>query len=688
MSSKGAEHRKRRRKPVRAKKDFSLEKSTGSEGSAAAVSLKNNSSSCSSPLSDPDCEKQQQLINHSNRLGLKLRSWRTITTACESATDMSTSSTLLTGSSNHSAVTVGRKNRAVAPMNGGDDDDDHSHEGSSCCSFVIEEEEPQHAKLDEDDGDTENIEATDEASLGDSHAAASSSSSSSPSRIRRRAVRSSPSKRPSKLDESDVTSNTCRTSHTNETCFTSQTHEPDDHSDSNQLEDEEEKKVDFSEESQALTVRGSNTRPNNNMQLDDSSSDDSIHFQGDDDSSSDGGDLEIVQVSSMNLGSSERNLMLREENKKKRFNLTPSPEFQQSLRNAFTSLRILSGKIINHPYVQALIVTLIIANAFMMGLATFDFVTYNPEIQAKFEKVDLAFLILFTTESAMQLIFHGRNLFKDGWLTFDFLIVICSWCFSSLQVFRTMRTLRLIARIKILRRLCEALIEAVPRLGGILCLFVLIMYIYAVMVTVLFGDLYERGVTKVDYFSRLDLTAFTLFQMITLDWANIVREVMAVYPMAYFVFSTYLTFTSFILFSLIIGVVCDAVSAIEHDTHLVEMLEEKEDAQERILRLQQRVDYLQKQQKSVLASVQTVLDEIVMHGEAYGDPYTPQVGLVAIPNSNLRSSGRSVASSLRSSVRSSLRGSRKSSASSVRGSIRDSMKSVSSMPIREREYAA
>jgi len=45
----------------------------------------------------------------------------------------------------------------------------------------------------------------------------------------------------------------------------------------------------------------------------------------------------------------------------------------------------------------------------------------------------------------------------------------------------------------------------------------LVFYIFGVMFTQLFQSSYEDGVTDVDYFSSLDRTFFTLFQLMTLD---------------------------------------------------------------------------------------------------------------------------------------------------------------------------
>lgn len=361
-------------------------------------------------------------------------------------------------------------------------------------------------------------------------------------------------------------------------------------------------------------------------------SDNSIHFE---DSSSDSGETDFQDSShytvnnTFNRNSRKNNSMRSTTSSGQRKNAytTVSPTSQSTIVKYTNAIRIICGKIVNHTYVQGLIVFLIIMNALQMGLSTFPFVYENPGLKSTFEKADVVFLIIFTIEIIFQFIFHGLNLFKDGWLAFDMLIVISSWCFASLQIFRTLRTLRLVARVEMLRKLCQALMEAVPRLAGIVFLFILVMYIYAVMATILFGDMYAKGQTDDDYFSGLGTTLFTLFQMITLDWANIARQVMAVYPASVVVFVTYLSFTSFILFSLIIGVVCDAVSAIEHDSQLVEILEKKENAQERILRMQQRVDYLKRQQESVLASVSGVLEALEKAGANNGlEPFSPQRG--------------------------------------------------------------
>ena len=111
-----------------------------------------------------------------------------------------------------------------------------------------------------------------------------------------------------------------------------------------------------------------------------------------------------------------------------------------------------------------------------------------------------------------------------------------------------------------------ALFGVMPRMCAIGILLFLVSYIFAVMFTQLFKDLYENEQTSVDYFSRMDATFFTLFQIMTLDsWADIAREVMAVYKWAWLPFIAFVIITGFIVVNLIIAVICDAISALNDD---------------------------------------------------------------------------------------------------------------------------
>lgn len=236
---------------------------------------------------------------------------------------------------------------------------------------------------------------------------------------------------------------------------------------------------------------------------------------------------------------------------------------------SFHEFRQKVGELVNDSKVQAVIVALIAINAIMMGIATFDLVDNDKELSEIFETVDTVFLCIFTVELALQFFYHGFHLFLDGWLIFDFVIILVSWMFSSVQIiraFRIFRALRLVTRIKVMKNLVAALFEVMPRMAAISLLMMLIFYIFAVMFTQLFRTMYANGETDVDYFSRLDSTLFTLFQIMTLDaWADIARDVMDTHKWAWLPFIVFVVISGFIVVNLFIAVICDAVGALHDD---------------------------------------------------------------------------------------------------------------------------
>jgi uncharacterized membrane protein YphA (DoxX/SURF4 family) len=200
--------------------------------------------------------------------------------------------------------------------------------------------------------------------------------------------------------------------------------------------------------------------------------------------------------------------------------------------NCLARFRRKCGEAVNHPRVQMSIVALIAVNALMMGIGTFDFIKNYPDRERAFELTDRCFLMIFTIELFVQFIYRGSMLLTDGWLVFDLVIIVTSWAFAELQIiraFRIFRALRLITRVQVMQNLVigtfcrrpltvptstttltypllSALFGVMPRMVAIGLLLFLVSYIFAVMFTQLFKDLYERGKTDADYFGRLDET--------------------------------------------------------------------------------------------------------------------------------------------------------------------------------------
>jgi len=259
-----------------------------------------------------------------------------------------------------------------------------------------------------------------------------------------------------------------------------------------------------------------------------------------------------------------------------------SPSTFRKMLDMINQLRYRCGAVVNDEYVQFFIVVLISINAIMMGIATFDFVEEDPEVLHAFDVTDTVFLVIFTIELGMQFIFHGWRLLLDGWLVFDLVVVSVSWLFQDMQIvraFRIFRALRLVTRIEVMKNLVLALFSVMPRMGAIAILLFLISYIFAVMLTQLFGEVSRAGGFSEDYFGRMDATFFTLFQIMTFDsWSDITREVMAIYSWAWVPLIAYVVLTAFVVINLIIAVICDAISALNEEQEEKEgkALEEEE----------------------------------------------------------------------------------------------------------------
>lgn len=307
----------------------------------------------------------------------------------------------------------------------------------------------------------------------------------------------------------------------------------------------------------------------------------------------------------------------------------------QQQQSMIWKFRLICGKIVENPHVQLGIIVLIIVNAIFMGIATFDFVTDNENVEDGFSKLDRAFLSIFTVELVLQLIYRTSSYFTDAWLVFDFVIVVISWSLESLQIvraFRIFRAFRLVTRIGPLRELVMAIGAVMPRMYAIAMLLLLIFYIFAV----LFTELFREVQTEVNYFGTLDRSLFTCMELMTLEWAGITREVMSEKSWAWAPVMAFISVTGFIVFNLIVAVVCDAVAVVDREVQAEKMGEFETDttklekAQERIWDLTEHVEYMlhnQKELQEILISLNTQMEEVT--GESTGIIITRRQSLVS-----------------------------------------------------------
>ena len=278
------------------------------------------------------------------------------------------------------------------------------------------------------------------------------------------------------------------------------------------------------------------------------------------------------------------------------------------------------GDIVNDTRVQLFIIGLICINAILMAIGTFDFVTDNPQVESAFDMTDLVFLVIFSIELSCQFFYFGLRLFQDGWLVFDFVIIVLSWSFNSIQViraFRVFRAFRIVTRVKTLRDLVAAIVQVLPRMTAIGFLLLLVFYVYSVLFVELFGELDLSE----NYFRTLDASLFTCMQMMTMEWADAARECQETYSWAPIVFVSFIMITGFIVFNLIIAVVCDAVAVADNmgremdDDEVLSPEEMLYNAHGRVSTLSDRISGLVNREKD-LQDLLELLGSEIQHLEA------------------------------------------------------------------------
>ncbi|MGB5333930.1 MAG: ion transporter [Woeseiaceae bacterium] len=233
---------------------------------------------------------------------------------------------------------------------------------------------------------------------------------------------------------------------------------------------------------------------------------------------------------------------------------------QAPLSGAVTLRRVVESRTFS-----SVITFVIVINAITLGLETSPRVmsVAGPLLLA----IDTAALWIFTVEIALKLWMYRSRFTRDGWNIFDFVIVAAAWLpsagpLSVLRALRIMRVLRLVSVVPQMRAVVGALFKALPGMGSILAVLVLVFYVSAVMATKLFGEGFP------DWFGSIGASMYSLFQIMTLEsWSmGIVRPVMEQYPGAWAFFVPFIIVTTFTVLNLFIALMVSSMQSLKAET--------------------------------------------------------------------------------------------------------------------------
>ena len=216
------------------------------------------------------------------------------------------------------------------------------------------------------------------------------------------------------------------------------------------------------------------------------------------------------------------------------------------------SLRERIRALVEHRTFQRTIISLILLNGVTLGLGTTEtFDTQHAPWLALFDKLVVG---VFVVEVLLRVAARGRAFFRHPWNLFDLAVIAISvmphgGVLSILRILRVLRLLRLVAVVPGLRVVVEGLLAALPGMGAVSLLLVLVVYMGSVIATTLYGT------SNPDQFGSLGISVFSLLQTATLDgWHDTALATMQHHPYAWIFFGCFILVTSYMVLNLFVGV--------------------------------------------------------------------------------------------------------------------------------------
>ena len=200
--------------------------------------------------------------------------------------------------------------------------------------------------------------------------------------------------------------------------------------------------------------------------------------------------------------------------------------------------------------------------------------------------------------------------FRDGWNVFDFLaisfliisIIISTATDSSVASYgipiisvRLVRLLRGLSTVRELRLLLSTLFRSVLSMGHIVVLLGIVLYSYALVGLVSFGE-HDPA-----HWGGLGVTVLSLLKLVTLDgWGQVMSPIIKVEPLAWLYFVSFIIFAAYIVTNLFIAVVIrnleeatrEGPQPLETPASREEILRELRSTQQVLRRLEERLRQL------------------------------------------------------------------------------------------------
>uniref|UniRef100_A0A7M4FQ54 Voltage-dependent T-type calcium channel subunit alpha n=1 Tax=Crocodylus porosus TaxID=8502 RepID=A0A7M4FQ54_CROPO len=215
---------------------------------------------------------------------------------------------------------------------------------------------------------------------------------------------------------------------------------------------------------------------------------------------------------------------------------------------SYCPVRLLIHSVCTSHYLDIFITFIICLNVVTMSLEHYN---QPVSLETALKYCNYMFTTVFVLEAVLKLVAFGlRRFFKDRWNQLDLAIVLLSVMGITLEeieinaalpinptIIRIMRVLRIARVLKLLkmatgmRALLDTVVQALPQVGNLGLLFMLLFFIYAALGVELFGKLVCNdenpceGMSRHATFENFGMAFLTLFQVSTGDnWNGIMKD--------------------------------------------------------------------------------------------------------------------------------------------------------------------
>lgn len=268
-------------------------------------------------------------------------------------------------------------------------------------------------------------------------------------------------------------------------------------------------------------------------------------------------------------------------------------------------------RLVNWVWFDRLIVGLIIFNAIILGLETHS--PFEQRFGAWMELCNQLVLVVFVLEAAIKITAVAprfSDYFGNGWNVFDFSVVVFSLLpatgdFAMIaRLVRLLRVMRLVSVLPELRLIVATLVRSLPGLGHVVILLILIFYIYAVAG---FHLLHEHDPV---HWRSLGISLLTLFRVLTLeDWTDVMYAAMAMNPMMWIYFVSFVVIATFVVINLFIAVVINNLEEAKKDRQILGLGDAERAVVHQLLSMRDALDRLERRIESMQEAQTRVVDD-------------------------------------------------------------------------------